>query len=197
MKNTEKVLEENIEKKSYAVRIIKTPNRESFNGNPDVETNNFDTLEDATHYYKELEKLITSDYGLYSEIQLIDNSTNERGGLINEEPLELNRLESAKIPEGSVIVTFKHVKHMNYAYKIIDVKFSRGEKYKDLNDNEDSCFANWDCVLESVEELKKNYEEGHSQPFDKMNSGSEIIEEFLSDNGYRVFWRSIARRRIK
>lgn len=167
---------------SYTVATITSPNRDNFNGNPDVETNEFDTLEEATANYKELATTTTSEYGKSSVIELRDNSTNEDDELINEDPLELTCLKSAKIPEGSVIVTFKHVTYMNYAFNIIDVRLSNGEKYEDLNDNYDSTFANWDCVLESVEELKNDYEGGYGRPFDKINAGLYKIEEFLRDN---------------
>lgn len=105
----------------YTVTLVESHNDNQ--GNPDVVSIDFNTLEAAKEYYNEE----------------ISESYNVQGGTCllqlwrdgdNEECLKSGYKNSEIIPEHSVIVSYKHLNYMHYAYKVVEVRLSTfGERY--------------------------------------------------------------------
>lgn len=87
-----------------------------------------------------------------------------------------------KLKETGVLVFYRHHRYMNYSFDILDIKYVRDTKYKyqsELIEDADSTSAVYINFYDDLEELIKFYEDGESI-FSKINSGSKIIENFIS-----------------
>lgn len=165
-------------------KVTLEENFEGNNGNPDYETFEFKYLKDARKKYRELLKVESDTHGVYTSIELVKVDENEN--VIAD--IENDRISSALLPKDCVIVTFKHVRYMYYAYQIISVRFVEdGDRYEDLHVSKDYTSSHWDAIFKSVDELQDAYENGRYMPMDKINSGSSIIEEFLAENGVNQY----------
>ncbi len=144
------------------------------------EVSTFETLEEAREDYEAEKGTEPSTIGCTRVVALVD---------LGEDLNDYNELESEEtlgelIPETSVIVSYKHLTYMHYAYKVIEVrKPNYNERVSDLNPPLDHTSATWEVVFDSVDEVEQAYEHGCTSPFDKLQSGSSIVEEFLGANG--------------
>ncbi|MBX9851029.1 MAG: hypothetical protein K2X86_04640 [Cytophagaceae bacterium] len=91
------------------------------------------------------------------------------------------------LPEDGYIVYYRHHTFMNYAYKIESiesVQYSDNKTFSDLRCDEDSTSATYAYVAKNLDELAEDFEKRNCVPFDKINSGSRIVREFLKENGH-------------
>lgn len=164
---------------SPSYTVMQVLNYESNKGNPDTESENFATLEDAKASYDELLTHKSTESGKTCEISLW--KSDEDGAPLGE-LLESDYQESEKLADESIIVYYKHVTYMNYAYKVLEVESGKGKRYEDLTPNEDYTSATWSEVFDNVKDLQLAYEHGQGI-FAKLQSGSSIVEAFLGEQG--------------
>jgi hypothetical protein len=158
--------------KNYSVKLVE--DYSSNLGDPIIEKYNFETYEDALKYYEKELTLECENHGTNVCVELWEDG--------NDEPLMECYKTSALLPVGSVVVTYQHHRHMNYSYDIIGVRDVRdGERYEDLSVSIDRTSTNWDVVFECKEELIDFYNTKFCAPFNRINSGSRVIEEFINN----------------
>jgi len=140
------------------------------------------SLEEAeVQYAKELNE-IESENGVYRIVTLKLQIIDEDGDISHPEEIKSEGCSCKEIEEGQIIVTYHSHKYMDYAYVITDVREVQGMALttEDLNYSKDSLFAPHDKVFEDIEDLRNSYEKGaFTVPFNKINSGRHIIENFL------------------
>lgn len=86
----------------------------------------------------------------------------------------------------SIIVAFSHHMYMGYSYDIKSVDFVKNTSFKkeaDLRNDSDTTRSVYFATFDDIYELAESFENGY-YPFDKINSGSRIIREFLAENGH-------------
>jgi len=91
------------------------------------------------------------------------------------------------LPEDGFIVYYRHHRYLNYAYNIESIEpvaYSRHKTFSDLRNDSDSTMTSYAYVATDIDELAENFERGSVKPFDKINSGSRIIREFLAEQGH-------------
>jgi hypothetical protein len=169
--------------RTYIVRI--TEDYSDNKGDPEgIEEFEYCSYKEAKAKYEEELKKPYFGHGLDCLVELYETTENEEGEQINIDALDSDWKISAKITEGSVILTYSHYRYMNYAYEIEDIRFSNsGEKYSDLHVSVDSLFSRWDCVYPSIIDLMEDFESPTGAPLNKINKGQRVILEFLKDNG--------------
>ena len=95
-------------------------------------------------------------------------------------------IDSAPIPDGSVIVEYNHSTFMDYAYNIKSVRFPEiGDTYLSLHVQHNKIRTSWDKVYASAHELYNAYMLGDGI-FGKINKGESIIHDFLDDTDYPI-----------
>lgn len=135
----------------------------------------FNTLESAQEKFDELRHEFCYNQGGVYIVTILDSKGRE---------IKEDCQVSALLPEGGVIVTFKHHRYMNYAYEILAVENVRsGQRYEDLSDNPDTTTRVWQTVYDSKEELYIDFENRRGI-FAKIHSGQSFIEEYLGYNYY-------------
>ena len=162
-------------------QVVVTEDYSGNTGDPfSREVSTFETLEEARKDY-EAEKGETPDtIGCYRTVELADLGED----LNDYEVLESETTEGDIIPTEAVIVSYHHLTYMNYAYQITEVrKPNFNERLSDLNPPVDHTYKTWDLVVSNIDELYSDYEHGNGSPFDKLQKGSSIVEEFLGANG--------------
>lgn len=139
-------------------------------------------LEEAeAQYLKELAE-VESENGVYRIVTLKLQIIDEDGDISHPEEIKSEGCSCKEIEEGQIIVTYHSHKYMDYAYVITDVRevTEHNLTTEDLNYSKDSLFAPHDKVFDNLEDLKESYENGaFTVPFNKINSGRSIIENFL------------------
>lgn len=87
----------------------------------------------------------------------------------------------------AIVVMYRHHRYMNYSYAIEAIRFVRETNLKteaDLRDDSDSLRTTYCMIVSDLDELAEVFERGQYMPFNKINSGSRIVREFLTENGH-------------
>lgn len=90
---------------------------------------------------------------------------------------------------NAIVIMYRHHRYMNYAYTIEAIRFVRETGLKteaDLRDDSDSLRTTYCIVVADLDELAESFRSGYV-PFNKVNSGSRIVREFLAENGHPDF----------
>lgn len=90
-----------------------------------------------------------------------------------------------KLDPNQIIVFYKHHRYMNYAYTIESIRFvyQTNIKYEaDLRNYDDSTLATYCQLFDSIEDLAESFENSNCTPFNKLNHGIKITEDFLQEN---------------
>lgn len=131
----------------------------------------FDTLKEADAKMSELMEL-EPELGLTNYVRIIDEDKTYRE--------DSNSGRNLKPTE--VIVTYHHDTYINYCYVIEEVKFAdEGMKTSDLQYDRDITFQSVDMLFDSVEELELSFIRRQSI-FNKIKTGSHLINEFIEEN---------------
>jgi hypothetical protein len=161
----------------YGVDLIETSYMHSTE-DAEVFSKSFDTLEEAQAYYKQQLELKHWLHGKYCIVELLRKLSGNEAVIIKH-----GYKQSAQLPENGVVVTYQHIQHLHYAYKITDVRFADvNEQYTHLNENQQCAYKNCDAVFDTIEDMQKAFNARDGVPFDKMQTGSSIIEDFLNEN---------------
>lgn len=108
----------------------------------------------------------------YGEVEIIYEGVINEGDLLNP---------------GAVVVMYRHHRYMNYAYsieRVCRVWETNLKTTSDLRDDSDSLSTTYCIVLANLDELAEAFRLGNLAPFNKINSGSRIVREFLTENGH-------------
>lgn len=136
-----------------------------------IEYDDFNSNVEFGEYF-ELSKLDN-----YKKFSSIDFDTVYNGGTYVGERLN----------KDAIIVAYRHHRYMNYSYDITDVDFVSAypdfETEADLRNDRDSTFSTYYITFKDTDELAEYFERGYF-PFDKINSGSRLVREFLAENGH-------------
>lgn len=92
--------------------------------------------------------------------------------------------DGGDLPEDGYIVYYRHHMYMNYSYTIEAIEpvaESIHKTYADLYTENDSTSVIYAYVAKDLDELVEDFERGQRTPFNKINSGSIIVREFLAD----------------
>ena len=90
-----------------------------------------------------------------------------------------------ELDPDSIIVFYQHKTYMNYAYSVTSIDFVRNTILKaesDLVNMKDSTNATYCAHFDTLEELADSFNWNKCVPFNKMQSGSRLIREFLESN---------------
>ena len=90
-----------------------------------------------------------------------------------------------ELDPDSIIVFYNHVTYMNYAYRVSGIDFVRNTILKvesDLVNTQDSTSATYFTHFDTLEELSDYFDWNKCVPFNKMQSGSRLVREFLESN---------------
>lgn len=139
----------------------------------------FSSLEKSQEKFKEIMKRpldSREETGTYLEVELYQND-NDRWVLI-----DVFTNYGRALKENEVIVTFKHHRYMNYAYDIDEVRFANPMEYtSDLRPQIDEAELFMDALYNSIDDLMDAYDL-KGRIFDKINSGSKKIINFIKEN---------------
>lgn len=135
------------------------------------------------HHYDDFNNAF--EFGEEFELEDMDN--------YREYPIESEEVYSGSVNEGGdlpadgYIVYYQHHMYMNYAYKIESIESvssSQNKTFSDLRNDRDSTFATYAYIANDLDELAEDFRTGRVTPFDKINSGSRIVKEFLAEQGH-------------
>ena len=159
---------------TYEIHIItEIPD---YNGNPKVEKEQYATKALALKTYKMLCKEKHTEHGKSVLVELYKITDEDSDDIL----LASEYLCPEKIPTGSVIVTYAHIRYLDYCYEVTGVRFANdGETYADLHADKKRTGSPVDKVFESFDNLDYEYNSGHGI-FGKLQRGYSIIEEFLN-----------------
>lgn len=90
-----------------------------------------------------------------------------------------------ELDNDAIVVFYSHHRYMNYAYDIKEVTLARYTDFKyesDLVNERDSTSATYAKVYADIDELEEAFENRWSAPFDKINSGSSIVRNYIEEN---------------
>lgn len=92
-----------------------------------------------------------------------------------------------ELDPDAIVIMYRHKTYMNYAYSIEAILFVSETNLiteADLRDDSDSLRTTYCTVVADLDELAEAFERGNYAPFNKINSGSRIVREFLEENGH-------------
>jgi len=90
-----------------------------------------------------------------------------------------------ELDPDSIIVFYKHETYMNYAYSVTSVDFVRNTQIgveSDMVNLRDSTMTTYCSHFDSLKELDESFWAGNCVPFNKLQSGTSLIREFLESN---------------
>jgi hypothetical protein len=158
---------------TYEVVVVEDYNENR--GNPiNCEVNKCDSLKEAIELFEEELAKEYSTNGATCRVEILSRDDDDNTDIVKE-----GVCVSALLPNGAIIITYKHRQYMHYCYVITGVRYANdGERYENLNYSEDRTEINWDYVCDSLEELEESMNDGRSI-FGKIQSGSNLLSEFL------------------
>ena len=134
-------------------------------------TIDYDYFNEAIDFREEFELSDLSDYRKFkSDIETIWEGDENSG---------------KELDPDSIIVFYQHKTYMNYAYSVTSVDFVRDTKIaveSDLVNMQDSTTATYCSHFDSLKELSDSFDSSYHVPFNKLQSGSRLISEFLESN---------------
>jgi hypothetical protein len=163
--------------KKYSVLV--TEDYDGNRGDSIHESFDFESLQQAKDEFAKQCKGDYSENGKYCTVELQELTIDEEDYMSDPEVLESFRKPSKAIPDGSIIVTFHHVQYMHYCYAVTHVREAFGDTHENLNVSVDNTNRPWDAVFSSLEEMTLAFENKSGMPFNKLNSGSKIVTEFI------------------
>jgi len=164
----------NQNEKTGAYTLVIIEDYSSNKGNPIVSEESYNTLIEVEAAFNKEVAEPYREHGMTCRLEIWQDG--------QDEPIKDAYKNSAQIPMGSVVVSYKHVTYMHYAYAIVAVrKVDSYTTFEDLNASADSTSAVWDRVYESVEDMECDYKNGLSIPFNKLQRGNKVVEEFVEE----------------
>lgn len=147
----------------------------------------YDELPAAESKYKVELKVKDDEYGVTTRVGLYESNTPEIGDEYDFMYTEISEQyrESKPLNQNAIVVFYRHLTYMNYAYEVLSVKHASETGAKTLSDlpySYDSTSATWVSVLDTTDELVDAYEHAYYAPFDKLNRGHRVVEDFLQEN---------------
>lgn len=91
--------------------------------------------------------------------------------------------DGEELDPDAIIVFYSHHRYMNYAYDIKEVtlvRYTNFQSESDLVNERDSTMTTYAKVYADIDELEEAFESRRSTPFDKINSGSSIVRNFIN-----------------
>jgi hypothetical protein len=101
----------------------------------------------------------------------------------------VNTNNGDELSSNSIIIFYQHHRYMNYAYDIVSAQFVYQTNLKfeaDLRNDQDSTCSIYCLHFKDLDELADSFRWGHSI-FSKINKGSRIVRNFLSENNHPDF----------
>lgn len=163
--------------KKYSVLV--TEDYDGNRGDSIYESFDFENLQEAKDEFAKQCECVYSENGKYCTVELQELTIDEEDYMFDPVVLESFRKPSKAIPDGSIIVTFHHVQYMHYCYAVTHVREAFGDTHEDLNVSVDNTNKPWDAVFSSLEEMTLAFENKSGIPFNKLNSGGKIVNEFI------------------
>lgn len=153
-------------------------------GNPvSSEAHSFDTIEEAEKAYQEALMPVDDENGILTIVSLYVGTDDD----LFDKQLKSESRNSKELPTDGVIVYYRHHRYMGYAFQVKEIETvadSRKTTYLDLPYSEDNTFATWATVYNDIVDFVTAYELGEGEPFNKLNSGSRVVREFLEEQKY-------------
>lgn len=87
----------------------------------------------------------------------------------------------------SIVVTYRHHKYIGYAYQVLSIDFVKYTNLRteaDLIQDADSVMAHYYAHFENINDLEDSFAWNERVPFNKLNSGSALVQRFLEENGH-------------
>ena len=135
---------------------------------------------------------ITIDYDYFNEgidfreeFELSDLSDYRKFNSNIETIWDGDENSGKELDPDSIIVFYKHQRYMNYAYNVTSIEFVRNTNMKtesDMVNQSDSTRATYCTHFDSLGELYESFDSSNCVPFNKLQSGSRLISEFLESN---------------
>lgn len=160
-------------KTTYTVLV--TDNYEGNKGECEVQKFTFTSFEEAEAKYDSLISEEVEENGVMRLVELYS-------GNVLENQLQSDFCKSVALPEDGIIVYFNNHKYMGYSYdirEVVAVAESGCKTREDLPYSADSTSAVWAIIFDNIAEFNDAWEK-KCYPFDKMNSGQRIAEEFYN-----------------
>ena len=160
---------------TYEIRIItEIPD---YNGNPEVEKEQYSNKTLALKKFKKMCKKNHTEHGKSVSVKLYKITEEDSDDIL----LASEYLCSEKIPAGSVIVTYAHIRYLDYCYEVTEVRFANdGETYADLHADKKRTGSPVDEVYENIAEFEEAYANERGI-FRKINRGLSHVEDFLDE----------------
>lgn len=184
--------------KTYTVLV--TEDHDNNMGDPiSSESYSFELLSDANKKYESELIIHAGGNGINRYVELCESNEYDPEEDGFDENYDIDPLytqlksdycDSPALPKDGVIVYYCHVTYMGYAYAIDNIELvsnSEFKNYSDLPYSDDHIHTTWARVYKSVEDMQEAYENGYSQPFDKLQKGRRIVEEFLAEQGIEEY----------
>lgn len=147
-----------------------------FEAQVDRITIDYDDLNEGVEFGQEFELSDLDDYRKFNvDRETIYNGETNYGKELNPD---------------AIIVYYRHHTYMNYAYTIEDVRFVQDTRFKteaDLRNDADSISSTYCHLVSDLDELAEELRTGQWIPFNKINRGSAIVEQFLRENEHPDF----------
>ena len=176
--------------KKYTVLV--TEDYDGNRGDSIHESFYFENLQEAKDEFAKRCEGDYSENGKYCTVELQELTIDEEDYMSDPVVLKSFRKPSKAIPDGSIIVTFHHVQYMHYCYAVTHVREAFGDTHEDLNVSVDNTNSPWDAVFSSLEEMTLAFENKSGMPFNKLNSGGKIVNEFIeSQYDYDVVFNDL------
>jgi len=133
----------------------------------------YDTINEKIDFREEFE---LADLDNYRKFQ-IDSDTIWNGATY----------VGKEITPDAIIIGYRHKTYMNYAYSIVSVDFAKYTNFKvesDLRNDSDTTNSTYYVTFDDIYDFESAFADRHQVPFNKINSGTKLITEFLSENGH-------------
>lgn len=143
---------------------------------PFVDNNEFDSLDEAQDFLQDLDE--ESHYAFNEGLNMIAQLF-EIDDIGNEFLLAEKQIPPAPLPADCILVFYKHVKYMNYAFDIEEVRRPDWERtYADLPVHHDRTNTTWCAVYDCIDHLAGAFEFERGI-FEKIHSGAHLVDNFI------------------
>ena len=137
---------------------------------------------------------LNENIGFGEEFELSDLDKCRKFRSLNNETIwEGSKNDGKELDPEAIIVSYRHHRYMNYSYDITGVDFVKNSSFKteaDLRNDRDTTLSAYYITFDDVDDLANSFENNYF-PFDKINSGSRIVREFLAENNHPDYSEAI------